>query len=63
MDMLSSISSGITFLVKEVLGLTITILSYGWMVQHFAVFYVESTVLTCIITYFVLDFQGYWSHL
>ena len=62
MDMLSSLSSGITFLVKEVLGLSVTILSYGWMVQHFAVFHVESTVLTFIITYFVLDFQAYWTH-
>ncbi len=62
MDMLSSFSSGIAFLVKEVLGLSVTILSYGWMVQHFALFHVESTVLTCIIAYFVLDFQGYWTH-
>lgn len=62
MDMISSISSGIAFLVKEVLGLSVTILSYGWMVQHIAVFHVASTVLTYVIAYIVLDFQGYWTH-
>lgn len=62
MDMLSSLSSGITFLVKEVLGISVTILSYGWMVRHFAIFHVESSVPACVIAYFVLDFQGYWTH-
>jgi sterol desaturase/sphingolipid hydroxylase (fatty acid hydroxylase superfamily) len=62
MDMISSISSGIAFLVKEVLGLSVTILSYGWMVQHVAVFHVAPTVLTYVIAYIVLDFQGYWTH-
>jgi sterol desaturase/sphingolipid hydroxylase (fatty acid hydroxylase superfamily) len=62
MDMISSISSGIAFLVKEVLGLSVTILSYGWMVQHFAVFHVGSAFLAYVIAYTFLDFQGYWTH-
>ncbi|MBL7751818.1 MAG: sterol desaturase, partial [Chitinophagaceae bacterium] len=32
MDMISSLSSGITNVTKDVLGLSIGILSYGWMV-------------------------------
>lgn len=62
MDMISSISSGIAFLIKEVLGLSITILSYEWMFQHIAVFHIKSTLLTYIIAYIVLDFQNYWTH-
>jgi len=62
MDMLSSLSSGITNVVKDVLGLSITILSYSWMFNHWAVFHLESTVLVYVIAFIVLDFQGYWVH-
>ena len=31
MDMVSSLSSGITNIVKDVLGLSVTILSYSWL--------------------------------
>ena len=36
MDMLSGLSSGVTNIVKDVLGLSITVWSYGWMVEHMA---------------------------
>jgi sterol desaturase/sphingolipid hydroxylase (fatty acid hydroxylase superfamily) len=62
MDMLSSLSSGITNVVKDVLGLSITILSYSWMVNHIAVYSIESTATACVVAFFVLDFQGYWVH-
>jgi sterol desaturase/sphingolipid hydroxylase (fatty acid hydroxylase superfamily) len=62
MDMLSSLSSGVTNVVKDVMGLSITIISYTWMVNHLAIWHVESTLLTIAITFLVLDFQGYWVH-
>ncbi len=34
MDMVSSLSSGITNVTKDVLGLSITILTYSWLVSR-----------------------------
>jgi alkylglycerol monooxygenase len=62
MDMVSSLSSGITNVVKDVLGLSISILTYGWLVKHVAVWHVESTVWTVVIAFIALDFSGYWIH-
>ena len=36
MDMVSSLTSGITNSTKDVLGLSIAVLSYDWMVSHWA---------------------------
>ena len=38
MDTISSLSSGMTNTLKDMLGLSIVIVSYGWMVDHFAIF-------------------------
>lgn len=62
MDMISSLSSGITNVTKDVLGLSIGILSYGWMLQHLALFTIQNTILIYIIAFIVIDFQGYWVH-
>ncbi len=62
MDSVSSISSGMTNTVKDVLGLSIVILSYGWMVSKLALFHMKADVSTYIIAFFVIDFYGYWSH-
>jgi sterol desaturase/sphingolipid hydroxylase (fatty acid hydroxylase superfamily) len=62
MDMLSSLSSGVTNVVKDVLGLSITILSYGWMVQHWAFTHLESSLLVYTVAFIALDFSGYWVH-
>lgn len=62
MDMISSLSSGITNVVKDVLGLSVSILTYDYMVKNLAVFQIQSTVLVVIIAFIALDFQGYWVH-
>ena len=62
LDMISSLSSGITNVTKDVLGLSIAILSYDWMVKHFAVTHIQSSVWLYVIAFFVLDFAGYWVH-
>jgi sterol desaturase/sphingolipid hydroxylase (fatty acid hydroxylase superfamily) len=62
MDMISSLSSGITNVVKDVLGLSVSIITYDWMVEHLAVFNIESTVLTVAVAFVALDFSGYWVH-
>ncbi len=62
MDSVSSISSGIINSLKDVLGLSVTLLSYEWMSQHLALFQQEITITSIIIAFFAIDFYGYWSH-
>lgn len=62
MDMVSSLTSGITNSTKDVLGLSIAVLSYDWMVSHWAMFQIEATVLLYIIAFIALDLTGYLVH-
>lgn len=62
MDMISSLSSGITNVTKDVLGLSIAIISYEWLVSHIAVVHVRSVFWTYLIAFIGLDFAGYWVH-
>ncbi|MBC7850044.1 MAG: sterol desaturase family protein [Chitinophagaceae bacterium] len=62
LDMISSLSSGITNVTKDVLGLSIAIVSYKWMVDHWAFFELKAGVLTYFIAFIALDLAGYWVH-
>jgi sterol desaturase/sphingolipid hydroxylase (fatty acid hydroxylase superfamily) len=62
LDSVSSFSSGITNVVKDVLGIGITIITYGWLVNKIALIHIQDTILTYIIAFLVIDFQGYWVH-
>ena len=62
MDMVSSLSSGVTNVVKDVLGLSVSVLTYGWMVEHLALVTLKSTFWMYAIAFLALDFQGYWVH-
>jgi sterol desaturase/sphingolipid hydroxylase (fatty acid hydroxylase superfamily) len=62
MDMISSLSSGVSNVVKDVLGLSFTILSYQYMVTHWAIYHIPSSIWVYVITFVVMDFQGYWVH-
>lgn len=62
MDMISSLSSGVTNVTKDVLGLTIVILSYGWLVNHIAIYHIKTTWLVYLVAFVVIDFSGYWVH-
>jgi alkylglycerol monooxygenase len=61
-DMISSLSSGITNVTKDVLGLSIAILSYEWLVQRVAIYEIRATWLTYVIAFITIDFAGYWVH-
>ena len=61
-DSVSSISSGITNSVKDVLGLSLTFISYEWLVSKIAIYHLEANILSYCIGFFVIDFYGYWSH-
>ncbi|WP_310381601.1 sterol desaturase family protein [Flavobacterium sp.] len=62
MDTVSSVSSGMTNSVKDVLGISISLLSYEWLYSKIAIFHLEATVLAYIIGFIVIDFYGYWTH-
>jgi len=61
-DTISSLSSGVTNVIKDVLGLSVAIVSYGWLVSRIAVFSLESTFLVFLTAFIVKDFAGYWVH-
>lgn len=61
-DTISSLSSGITNVIKDVLGLSIVIISYGWLVDHLAIYHIQSTILTYVLAFIGIDFAGYWIH-
>ena len=62
MDTLSSLSSGLTNVIRDVLGLTIVIISYGYLVDYVALFDIKSSVLIYILAFIGIDFAGYWVH-
>jgi alkylglycerol monooxygenase len=62
MDMLSSLSSGVTNVTKDVLGISLSIIGYGWLVDHLTVTPIRATFWVYLIAFFVLDFSGYWVH-
>ncbi len=62
MDTVSSISSGMTNIIKDCLGLGIIIVSYPYLLEHFAITEIKATWLVWLIAFLVLDFAGYWNH-
>jgi sterol desaturase/sphingolipid hydroxylase (fatty acid hydroxylase superfamily) len=62
MDSISSVSSGMVNSVKDVLGLSITVISYDYILSKIALFHLEATPLAYIIGFITIDFYGYWSH-
>lgn len=62
LDMVSSLSSGVTNATKDVLGLSLAVISYEWMVANLAITQVSSGFMTYLIAFVALDFAGYWVH-
>lgn len=62
MDMISSLSSGITNVTKDVLGLSIAVISYGWLVEKISITKIDSGWQVYVIAFIALDFAGYWVH-
>lgn len=62
LDTLSSLASGMSNVLKDVLGLSFVIISYDWMVEHFALFSIDNSFWVYFIAFVGLDFAGYWVH-
>ncbi len=62
MDMISSLSSGVTNVTKDVLGLSIAIITYSWLVDKLAITHIKATWITYVVAFITIDFAGYWVH-
>lgn len=61
-DMISSLSSGVTNVTKDVLGLSVIVLSYGWLVGKIALVHLPDNWIVYAVAFICLDFAGYWVH-
>ena len=62
LDTVSSISSGLTNILKDSLGLGIIIVSYPYLLEHLALTELKASWLVWGIAFIVIDFAGYWNH-
>lgn len=62
MDMISSLSSGYSNALKDVLGLSISLITYKWLENKVAIVDIPFTWLNVIIAFIAMDFAGYWGH-
>ncbi len=63
LDSVSSFSSGITNVIKDVLGIGISVITYEWLVQRVALTHLAAnSVWAYLVAFIVVDFQGYWVH-
>lgn len=61
-DTISSLSSGYTNTIKDVLKLTIVVIGYSWLEGRISLIKIEDTIWVYVLTFIALDFAGYWSH-
>ena len=62
LDTISSLSSGVTNVVKDSLGLAVVIISYPFLVRYLSFFEIKTTWLLYLVGFIAIDFAGYWSH-
>ncbi len=62
MDTVSSISSGLTNILKDSLGLGVILVSYPILLEHLALTEIKATWLVWLVAFIVMDFAGYWNH-
>ena len=62
MDTVSSLSSGLTNIVKDSLGLVVVLVGYPFLVEHLALLEIKTSWLVWLIAFLAIDFAGYWNH-
>jgi alkylglycerol monooxygenase len=62
MDTISSLSSGLTNILKDTLGLVVILISYPWLSQQLAVTQIEADFWLYLSAFICIDFASYWSH-
>lgn len=62
MDSVSSISSGLTNIIKDSLGIGLVLISYPFLLEHFSLFEIHTTWIVWFVAFLAIDFAGYWNH-
>ena len=62
MDTISSLSSGLTNILKDTLGLVVILISYPWLSQQLAITQIEADLWLYLAAFICIDFASYWSH-
>ncbi|NQX84386.1 MAG: sterol desaturase family protein [Flavobacteriaceae bacterium] len=62
MDTIASLSSGLTNIIKDSLGLIFVLVSYPFLLEHLAIFSIKSHWMIYISAFIALDFASYWNH-
>ena len=61
-DIISSLSSGITNIIRDGIKFSVIIISYAWLVDKIAIYKLEHIWLAIAIAFIIEDFAGYWMH-
>ncbi|WP_373072595.1 sterol desaturase family protein [Zeaxanthinibacter enoshimensis] len=62
LDSVSSISSGLTNVIKDSLGLGLIIFSYPYLRDTLALTEINATWAVWLVAFIAIDFAGYWNH-
>lgn len=62
MDTVSSLSSGLTNIIKDSLGLAIGLVSYPFLLQQLSLFELSTAWWVWVLAFVFIDFAGYWNH-
>ena len=62
MDTISSLSSGLTNIIKDSLGLVLVLVSYPFLLEYLAFFEIQTTWVVYLIAFIAIDFASYWNH-
>ena len=62
MDTLASLSSGMTNILKDIMGLTVVLISYPYLLQRIQLQSLEAGPWTYCIAFICIDFASYWGH-
>ena len=62
MDTLSSLSSGMTNILKDIFGIGLIIVSYPFLKEQLAIVQLEESILLFFIAFICVDFASYWNH-
>ncbi|WP_298515959.1 sterol desaturase family protein [uncultured Kordia sp.] len=61
-DTISSISSGLTSIIKDSLGLAVILISYPFLLESLAIFSISETWHAYLLAFIAIDFASYWNH-
>lgn len=62
LDTISSLSSGLTNIIKDSLGLVLIIISYPFLLDNLAFYEIKSSWFVYGIAFICIDFASYWNH-